>query len=38
MDYVDKNKFLKEYGFKPENMLLYLALLGDASDNIPGVK
>ncbi len=38
MEYVDKKKFLEEYGFEPENMLLYLALLWDTSDNIPGIK
>ena len=38
MEYVDKKRFLEEYGFDPENMLLYLALLWDTSDNIPGIK
>jgi DNA polymerase-1 len=38
MDLVDKEKFFQEYGFYPEGMLLYLALLGDSSDNIPGIK
>ena len=38
MEYVNKKKFLEEYSFEPENMLLYLALLWDTSDNIPGIK
>ncbi len=38
MEYVDENKFKEEYWFEPEGMLLYLSLLGDNSDNIPGVK
>jgi DNA polymerase I len=29
--------FLQEFGFEPEYMLDYLSLIGDASDNIPGV-
>ena len=28
----------KEYGFKPKQMIDYLALIGDSSDDIPGVK
>ena len=34
----DKNKFNEEYGFSPEKMVDLKALMGDASDNIPGVK
>ncbi|MDD5069229.1 MAG: DNA polymerase I [Candidatus Omnitrophica bacterium] len=30
--------FLKDYGFQPENIIDYLALMGDSSDNIPGAK
>lgn len=30
--------FLQEYGFAPERLVDYKALIGDASDNIPGVK
>ena len=30
-------KVVEEYGFRPEQMIDYLALIGDASDNIPGV-
>jgi len=33
----DEAKFLCEYGFPPEKLVDYKALLGDASDNIPGV-
>ncbi len=33
----DKKLFIEEYGFKPEAMADYLALVGDAVDNIPGV-
>lgn len=33
----DKERFIEEYGFKPEAMADYLALVGDAVDNIPGV-
>lgn len=29
--------FLKKYGFEPENMVDLKALMGDSSDNIPGV-
>lgn len=33
----DEASFAEEYGFPPESMVDYLALLGDASDNVPGV-
>lgn len=32
------SSFVEEYGFDPIHMIDYLALIGDASDNIPGVK
>lgn len=32
------DKVVTEYGFKPEQMIDFLALVGDLSDNIPGVK
>ncbi|MFH0733928.1 MAG: DNA polymerase I [bacterium] len=34
----DTAKVNEEYGFSPIQMIDYLALIGDASDNIPGVK
>ena len=33
----DKVFFLQQYGFTPEQLVDYKALVGDASDNIPGV-
>ncbi|MDO8429994.1 MAG: 5'-3' exonuclease H3TH domain-containing protein [bacterium] len=33
----DKVLFLQEYGFSPEQLVDYKALVGDVSDNIPGV-
>jgi len=38
MEYIDKEKFIKEYWFLPSWMLLYLSLLWDLSDNIVWVK
>lgn len=35
---VDVPAFIKKYEFKPEQLPFYHALLGDSSDNIPGVK
>ena len=39
-DYIMMNKdtFIKTYGFEPIKMIDLKALMGDASDNIPGVK
>jgi DNA polymerase-1 len=34
----DQQKFIDEFGFTPELMIDYLALVGDSSDDIPGVK
>lgn len=34
----DENEVFKRYGVKPSQMGDYLALVGDVSDNIPGVK
>ena len=34
----DKALFLQEYGFAPEQLVDYKALVGDVSDNIPGVR
>ena len=33
----DKEKLLEEYGLTPEGMLQLKAIMGDSSDNIPGV-
>lgn len=33
----DEEKFLEEYGFEPKKMVDLKALMGDSSDNIPGV-
>ena len=39
-DYIRYNKetFIKDYGFEPIRIIDLKALMGDASDNIPGVK
>ena len=34
----DKAKFIEEYGFEPKRLIDLKALMGDSSDNIPGVK
>lgn len=36
VDY-DKARFLKEWGFEPPQLIDYKAMVGDKSDNIPGV-
>lgn len=36
--YFDQERFKKEYGFEPLKMIDLKALMGDSSDNIPGVK
>ena len=33
----DRDKFREEYGFEPQKMVDLKALMGDSSDNIPGV-
>lgn len=33
-----KDKFVREFEFEPRNIVDYLALLGDASDNLPGAR
>ncbi len=38
LDIFDIEKVKSEYGFTPAFMVDYLALIGDASDNVPGVK
>lgn len=35
---IDRNSFIKEYGFESEYIVDYLALIGDTVDNVPGVK
>lgn len=35
---LDKQKVIELYGFEPARMIDYLALIGDTSDDIPGVK
>ena len=35
---MDEETFKEEYGFLPQSMTDYLALLGDGADNVPGVK
>ncbi|HHW69118.1 MAG TPA: DNA polymerase I [Tenericutes bacterium] len=39
-DYIryDKSSFVEQYGIEPINIIDLKALMGDASDNIPGVK
>ena len=34
---MDKAKVIEDYGFEPKYMVDYLAMVGDASDDIPGV-
>ncbi|MDD5431306.1 MAG: 5'-3' exonuclease H3TH domain-containing protein [Candidatus Pacebacteria bacterium] len=34
----DENLFRQEYGFSPKQLIDYKAIIGDASDNIPGVR
>jgi DNA polymerase-1 len=38
MDLLDEEAIEKKYGLKPNQFIDYLALVGDASDNIPGVR
>ncbi len=33
----DRESFISEYGFTPERMADYLALVGDSADNVPGI-
>ncbi|MBM4402765.1 MAG: DNA polymerase I, partial [Candidatus Cloacimonetes bacterium] len=35
---IDRQEVIRKYGITPEQFIDYLALIGDASDNIPGVK
>lgn len=34
----DRDAFNEKFGFEPPQMVDYLSLMGDASDNIPGIK
>lgn len=34
---ISKQDFMTEYGFDPVHMLDYLTLIGDSSDNVPGI-
>lgn len=38
IDIITKDKVLETFGFEPAQMIDYLSLIGDSSDNIPGVK
>ncbi len=38
IDVITKEKVLETLGFQPTQMIDYLSLIGDSSDNIPGVK
>lgn len=38
LDIIDSWKVLEKYNFQPVLIIDYLAILGDSSDNIPGVK
>jgi len=35
---IGREAFFKEYGFSPEQIIDYLSLTGDASDNVPGAR
>ncbi len=37
LNIIDKQRVLEDYGFEPKYMVDYLALVGDSSDDIPGV-
>lgn len=34
----DREAFYEKYGFEPSQMIDYLSLMGDSSDNIPGIR
>ena len=38
IEIIDEQKVLEKYGFEPIYMIDYLALVGDSSDDIPGVR
>ncbi|MCM8784852.1 MAG: DNA polymerase I [Candidatus Omnitrophica bacterium] len=35
---IDEKSILQKYGFKPEKIIDFIGLAGDASDNIPGIQ
>jgi len=35
--FTDHDRFVEEFGFEPLQLLDYLSLIGDSSDNVPGV-
>jgi DNA polymerase-1 len=35
---IDKSKVVEKYGVTPDQFIDYLAIVGDSSDNIPGIK
>ena len=35
---VDEKYFKQEFGFEPKNMVDFLSIMGDSSDNVPGVR
>lgn len=38
VQFYNVKKVIEDYGFEPKRMIDYLALVGDSSDNVPGVK
>jgi DNA polymerase-1 len=38
VEFYNVKKVIEKYGFEPKQMIDYLALVGDSSDNVPGVK
>jgi len=36
--FVDESAFAQKYGFEPQKLPFYFAIVGDSSDNIPGVR
>lgn len=37
-EFIDPDKFFQKYGFSVDKIIFYYSLIGDSSDNIPGVK
>ncbi|MDZ7624057.1 MAG: DNA polymerase I [Ignavibacteriaceae bacterium] len=38
VEFYNVKKVIEKYGFEPKQMIDYLALVGDSSDNVPGVR